>query len=81
MAFNRIPPIQCLVTFEAVARLRSGSKAAEELTVTTSAVSPASGNWRPTLASSCCSEASSISPPTARPTSAMCEADSPRWNR
>jgi DNA-binding transcriptional LysR family regulator len=39
MAFNRIPPIQCLVTFEAVARLRSGSKAAEELTVTTSAVS------------------------------------------
>ncbi|MCA0241721.1 MAG: LysR family transcriptional regulator [Proteobacteria bacterium] len=39
MAFQRIPPIQCLVTFEAVARLRSASRAAEELCVTTSAVS------------------------------------------
>lgn len=39
MAFNQIPPIQCLVTFEAVARLRSASKAGEELAVTTSAVS------------------------------------------
>lgn len=39
MAFNRIPPIQCLVTFEAVARLRSASRAGEELGVTTSAVS------------------------------------------
>ncbi len=36
---SRIPPIQCLLTFEAVARLRSASKAAEELCVTPSAVS------------------------------------------
>ena len=39
MAFNRIPPIQCLVTFEALARLRSVSRASEELCVTVSAVS------------------------------------------
>jgi LysR family glycine cleavage system transcriptional activator len=35
----RIPPIQCLLTFEALARLRSVSLAAEELCVTPSAVS------------------------------------------
>ena len=35
----RIPPIQCLLTFEAVARLRSVSQAADELCVTPSAVS------------------------------------------
>ena len=35
----RIPPIQCLVTFEALARLRSVTQAAEELCVTPSAVS------------------------------------------
>lgn len=34
-----IPPIQCLVTFEAVARLRSVSKTSEHLCVTVSAVS------------------------------------------
>jgi hypothetical protein len=34
---NHIPPIQCLVTFEAVARLRSASRAADELCVTVSA--------------------------------------------
>lgn len=39
MATRRIPPIQCLLTFEAVARLRSASRAAEELCVTVSAVS------------------------------------------
>jgi len=39
MAFTHIPPIQCLVTFEAVARLRSASRAADELCVTVSAVS------------------------------------------
>jgi LysR family transcriptional regulator, glycine cleavage system transcriptional activator len=39
MGQHRIPPIQCLLTFEAVARLRSASKAAEELCVTPSAVS------------------------------------------
>lgn len=39
MAISRIPPIQCLLTFEAVARLRSASRAAEELCVTVSAVS------------------------------------------
>ena len=39
MAHRRIPPIQCLLTFEAVARLRSASRAAEELCVTVSAVS------------------------------------------
>ena len=39
MAQRRIPPIQCLLTFEAVARLRSASRAAEELCVTVSAVS------------------------------------------
>ena len=36
---NRIPPIQCLLTFEALARLRSVTQAAEELCVTPSAVS------------------------------------------
>src|SRR6202008_2672766 len=35
----RIPPIQCLLTFEALARLRSVPRAAEELCVTPSAVS------------------------------------------
>ena len=39
MSLGRIPPIQCLVTFEAVARLRSASKASEELCVTVSAIS------------------------------------------
>ena len=38
-AARRIPPIQCLLTFEALARLRSVSQAAEELCVTPSAVS------------------------------------------
>ena len=36
---TRIPPIQCLLTFEALARLRSVTNAAEELCVTPSAVS------------------------------------------
>jgi LysR family transcriptional regulator, glycine cleavage system transcriptional activator len=36
---NRIPPIQCLLTFETLARLRSVTQAAEELAVTPSAVS------------------------------------------
>ena len=35
----RIPPIQCLLTFEALARLRSVTQSAEELCVTPSAVS------------------------------------------
>lgn len=35
----RIPPIQCLLTFEALARLRSVTQAADELFVTPSAVS------------------------------------------
>lgn len=35
----RIPPIQCLLAFEALARLRSVSQAGEELAVTPSAVS------------------------------------------
>ncbi|WP_394788793.1 LysR substrate-binding domain-containing protein [Rhodoferax sp.] len=35
----RIPPIQCLLTFEALARLRSVTQAADELCVTPSAVS------------------------------------------
>jgi len=39
MANVRIPPIQCLLTFEALARLRSVTQAAEELCVTPSAVS------------------------------------------
>ena len=39
MAAPRIPPIQCLLAFEAVSRLRSVSLAAEELSVTPSAVS------------------------------------------
>lgn len=38
-AAGRIPPIQCLLTFEALARLRSVTQAAEELCVTPSAVS------------------------------------------
>jgi LysR family transcriptional regulator, glycine cleavage system transcriptional activator len=36
---SRIPPIQCLLTFEALARLRSVTQAAQELCVTPSAVS------------------------------------------
>ena len=36
---RQIPPIHCLETFEALARLRSASRAAEELCVTPSAVS------------------------------------------
>ncbi len=39
MSVTRIPPIQCLLTFEALARLRSVTQAAEELCVTPSAVS------------------------------------------
>lgn len=39
MSSPRIPPIQCLLTFEALARLRSVSLAADELFVTPSAVS------------------------------------------
>ena len=39
MAFQHIPPIQCLLTFEAVARLRSAGRAADELCVSPSAVS------------------------------------------
>src|SRR3954466_10989313 len=35
----RIPPVQCLLTFEALARLRSVTQAADELCVTPSAVS------------------------------------------
>ena len=36
---SRIPPVQCLLTFEALARLRSVTQAADELCVTPSAVS------------------------------------------
>ncbi len=39
MSAARIPPIQCLLTFETLARLRSVTQAAEELNVTPSAVS------------------------------------------
>jgi LysR family transcriptional regulator, glycine cleavage system transcriptional activator len=39
MATARIPPIQCLLSFEALARLRSVTVAADELNVTPSAVS------------------------------------------
>ena len=39
MSAARIPPIQCLLTFEALARLRSVTLAADELCVTPSAVS------------------------------------------
>ena len=39
MTAARIPPIQCLLTFETLARLRSVTQAAEELFVTPSAVS------------------------------------------
>jgi DNA-binding transcriptional LysR family regulator len=39
MTAARSPPIQCLLTFEALARLRSVTQAAEELFVTPSAVS------------------------------------------
>lgn len=39
MAYRHIPPIQCLLTFEAVARLRNAGRAADELCVTPSAVS------------------------------------------
>ncbi|VTU30430.1 LysR substrate-binding domain-containing protein [Variovorax sp. PBL-E5] len=39
MAIQHIPPIQCLLTFEALARLRHAGRAADELCVTPSAVS------------------------------------------
>ena len=39
MALQHIPPIQCLLTFEAVARLRHAGRAADELCVTPSAIS------------------------------------------
>jgi DNA-binding transcriptional LysR family regulator len=39
MAAPRIPPINCLLSFEALARLRSVTQAADELSVTPSAVS------------------------------------------
>ena len=39
MTAARIPPIQCLLTFEALARLRSVTQSSEELCVTPSAVS------------------------------------------
>jgi DNA-binding transcriptional LysR family regulator len=39
MAPPRIPPIHCLLSFEALARLRSVTLAADELNVTPSAVS------------------------------------------
>lgn len=39
MPATRIPPIQCLLTFEALARLRSVTQASDELFVTPSAVS------------------------------------------
>lgn len=39
MSVQHIPPIQCLLTFEAVARLRNAGRAADELCVTPSAVS------------------------------------------
>ena len=39
MTASRIPPIQCLLTFETLARLRSVTQAAEALCVTPSAVS------------------------------------------
>jgi LysR family glycine cleavage system transcriptional activator len=39
MSPARIPPVQCLLTFEALARLRSVTQTAEELCVTPSAVS------------------------------------------
>lgn len=39
MSFRAIPPIQCLVTFETLARLRSATRTADELCVTVSAVS------------------------------------------
>ncbi len=39
MGATRIPPIQCLQTFEALARLRSVTQSADELCVTPSAVS------------------------------------------
>ncbi len=39
MSTARIPPIQCLLTFEALARLRSVTQASDELFVTPSAVS------------------------------------------
>ena len=39
MALQHIPPIQCLLAFEALARLRHAGRAADELCVTPSAVS------------------------------------------
>ena len=39
MVAERIPPIQCLQAFEALARLRSVTQAADELSVTPSAIS------------------------------------------
>jgi LysR family transcriptional regulator, glycine cleavage system transcriptional activator len=49
MAPPRIPPIQCLLACEAVARLRSVSTAADELSVAPSAVSRRSRQLEPQL--------------------------------
>ena len=73
MAPPRIPPIHCLLSFEALARLRSVTLAADELNVTPSAVSHRMRQLESQLGVQAVRRAAtSRSAPTARPTSARC---------
>lgn len=51
--FNRVPPLHLLIAFEAAARLGSFARAAEELSVTPSAVSHRIKNLEELWASTC----------------------------
>lgn len=75
---RRIPPIQCLLTFEALARLRSVTQTADELCVTPSAVSHRVKQLEQILGTRLFGRADFSSPPTAAPTWPMCARASPR---
>ena len=70
---RRIPPIQCLLTFEALARLRSVTLTADELCVTPSAVSHRVKQLEQILGVRLFGRADFRSPPKAAPTWPMCE--------
>ena len=69
---KRIPPIQCLLTFEALARLRSVTQAAEELFVTPSAVSHRVKQLEQIIGTKLFGRADFHSPPKAANTWRMC---------
>ncbi len=71
-AARRIPPIQCLLTFEALARLRSVTLTADELSVTPSAVSHRVDQLEQILGARLFGRADFRSPPRAAPTWRMC---------